>query len=104
MESWMRSITVLRNECAHHGRIYDSVLPVSPKETSKHKHHFKTRQINGRKFYARAIVLYDLLRVISPESLWNHRLKALLEKYPDIPLQRMGFPDNWTDYPFWQLS
>ena len=30
LESWMKSINALRNCCAHHGRVWNRVMPVMP--------------------------------------------------------------------------
>ncbi|MDP2207697.1 MAG: hypothetical protein Q8K98_02840 [Bacteroidota bacterium] len=43
-----------------------------------------------------------LLRFDAPTSTWERRLRNLFSNNPDIPLQVMGFPDNWEESVIWQ--
>lgn len=38
---------------------------------------------------------------VSPDSLWKNRLEELLAKYANIPLNAMGFSENWKKHPIW---
>ncbi|MBY0451293.1 MAG: Abi family protein [Cyanobacteria bacterium] len=104
IKSWMQVITDLRNDCAHHARIYDRLFNSRPAIAKKHKEHLRQNQLNNDRFYAQAIVLFDLLTMVSPESKWNSRLQKILEKYSEISLKTLGFPESWTNYEFWGLS
>jgi hypothetical protein len=52
-------------------------------------------------FYARAIVLIALLDAVAPRSGWTARLIALIDRYPMVPTQAMGFPADWRTRPIW---
>jgi hypothetical protein len=52
--------------------------------------------------YAVLTILRFLLLRVAPHSGWSGRLHALLERYPEIPLKAMGFPEGWQASPLWQ--
>ena len=52
------------------------------------------------RLYPVLVALQSILSNLSPESTWAHRLKSLLDEYPDVPLQAMGIPDDWYEDPF----
>ena len=33
---------------------------------------------------------------------WQDNFLALMDKYPQIPINNMGFPENWRSLPLWQ--
>ncbi len=103
LKSWMQALNDLRNDCAHHSRIYDRVFHSRPKIAKHHKSHIKQNGLNDGRFYAQALMMSELLKTISPESQWNQKLESLLSKYQSIPIQSLGFPSTWKEYEFWGL-
>lgn len=93
MESWLKCLTELRNDCAHYSRLYNMDLvskPVTPKGFPYHL---------NRKLFDYILVLkflyYDPVKW-TKEFLIN--LEALISEYVDsIDLDRIGFPDNWME-------
>ena len=39
---------------------------------------------------------------IAPEYSWRTRSNNVLIDYPLIPIERMGFPENWKQSPLWE--
>jgi len=97
LASWFESLTVTRNICAHHSRLYNLTFSRSPKIADEHKHFV----IKSGKFYAQAIIIFALLKKINPSNTWNLELKQLLRTHSTIPLDWLGFPDNWETEKFW---
>jgi hypothetical protein len=52
-------------------------------------------------FYQQAYISGELLKVISPASGWKDKLKNLMKKYSDLPLEKTGFSCRWDTDPFW---
>ncbi len=98
LSSWFRSLNLLRNMCAHHNRLWNAPMNVDQPMAAK-----RLLPELGRTdlFYPRAVVLAELLVMIEPASDWKSRLKALLERYPEVPTSTMGFPGDWRSRPFW---
>ena len=100
--SWLEAFTDLRNQCAHHGRIWNRTFTKKPK-IPKNKSIGKHFRDNSR-FYAHAAVLNILLKVISDGSSWQHRLAELIHGSPHISIEQMGFIANWDKDPFWGMT
>ncbi len=102
--SWLKALYSVRNSCAHHSRIWNREFGVAPK--TPHKNKFKTwheepKLPNHRIGYTLA-VCHFWLEKISSTSQWRERLFALFDEYPEIPLGRMGLPENWREHPLFE--
>ena len=100
--SWAHHLTILRNICAHHSRLWNKELTTTPKLPKN-----KTREVaeacvaGSRKIYNTLIVILYMMDIISPNHTWRSKLKDLLSGREDN-LNLMGFPTNWNDYKIWQ--
>lgn len=47
--------------------------------------------------------MFDILKVIAPDTKWNCRIAKLIEDNAFIDPVAMGFPPKWKDEPFWAL-
>ncbi len=102
-ESWMLTLNVVRNICAHHGRFWNREIGMPPKLPRLHRApewHTPVRLSNDRAF-AVLTILAHCLHHIARGSRWARRFNALLEKYPRIPVIQMGIPPNWRECPVW---
>lgn len=90
-ESWIESIAFVRNICAHYGRLYNVNLAKSPMLYKEYA------EISNLRIYATLLCLKNLL----PNDLhWEQfvdTLELLIEKYPSVQIQLMGFPENWKE-------
>ncbi|MGI8638813.1 MAG: Abi family protein [Pyrinomonadaceae bacterium] len=103
LQSWIRSITYVRNICAHHSRLWNRSLTSKPKIIRKPSRLWISASVpNNEKIYYFLCCLWYLLREINPETRFVEKLKALFVKYPNTPTGAMGFPDNWENERFWQ--
>lgn len=103
-ESWMMTLNVIRNICAHHGRLWNRVLGVKPKIPDKDPvWHEPVLVTNDRTFAILTICKYCLNR-IAPQSHWASRFYKLLERFDEIPQIEMGMPDNWQKCPIWVVT
>lgn len=103
-DSWLLTLTTVRNICAHHGRLWNrenGVKPIIPRITEYPDWHTPVKVDNNRIFAVLTICRYSMNR-IAPQSQWSGRLRALLAEYPCIPLPGMGFPANWADSSIWK--
>lgn len=104
LKSWLGALNVIRNICAHHGRLWNRELGYKPLIPRGKKHpawHIPVRIPQNRIFGILTILRY-LLRTIAPQSNWEARLLALLDEYPEISRWSMGFPDNWKESLLWK--
>jgi abortive infection bacteriophage resistance protein len=108
MESWLRSINVTRNICAHHSRLWNKASVVQPawptKEDCPDLGHIHGNTQAQTRVYGIACVCAYLLRSINPNSLWKERFKILIKAFPTskiITLAAAGFPDDWEKSNLW---
>lgn len=102
MESWMKSIAVLRNHIAHHARIWNRRFAFSPQMP----HHLENPWItidNNRsnKLYNFLCVMAYMQDVIHHGNPFKENLKNLLMRNPQIRLRAMGFHEDWESEPLW---
>lgn len=98
LESWLHTLTFVRNICAHHGRLWNRELAIPPKwpHTLAQITGIESKRL-GRRFFTIAMILTYLNQIISPDSRWLTRLEILLEQHPEVDLNAMGFPENWHE-------
>jgi abortive infection bacteriophage resistance protein len=104
LQSWLGALNVVRNICAHHGRLWNRELGYKiliPRKQKYPQWHVPVEIGNDRMFAVLTVLRY-LLRYVAPTSHWDERLKELFRKYPDVPLRWMGFPDDWEKSPLWR--
>ncbi len=104
LTSWLQTVNVIRNICAHHGRLWNRELGVKPYIPRKNKYpewHDPVAIPRNRVFGVLTILRY-LLKIIAPQSNWKKRFMALLDEYPNISRWSMGFSDNWQESPLWK--
>ncbi len=84
---------------AHHVRLWNRKFTIKPVIADNFKKHFQ----NNDKLYAQAAILNVFLSVIAKGSRWTSRLFTLLKDNPHIPIQEMGFFENWQTDSFWRI-
>ena len=103
IESWMTSITALRNSCAHHARIWNRNYPVTP-VLPKHLREpwLNNVSVTFNKLYPQLCCIAYWLNAINSKNTFVADFKTLLAKYPTVDVAAMGFPKDWKQEPLWQ--
>lgn len=103
LESWIKSIVVLRNCLAHHARVWNRRFSQKPSLSySLRGNWIDTTNVRPAKLYALLSCLAYLQDNIHPNNDLKVRLKHLLAQYPNINTHAMGFPTNWQNEPLWK--
>ena len=105
MESWMISVNVIRNICAHHGRVWNRIIPVMPQLPKTLKNSWivnKPQTFN--KLYSSLCCIAYWLNSINPNNNFVSNLKSLLKSYSNVDPNAMGFNKNWEQEPLWNTS
>lgn len=92
-ESWLHTLTVLRNMAAHHDRFLGQKLRVAP--TNLRAKHINF--VDNKSVYAALTVIHVLLVSIGFNSTFRQRLIDLEVKYGMGLMQELGFPNNWPN-------
>lgn len=95
--SWVVSLLATRNICAHHGRLWNRVLGVRPKELPKERfpEWHEPHVVDMSRIYGTLEICRLLIRKTAPGSSWEKRLRDLIVEFPEVPLEWMGFPPGW---------
>jgi abortive infection bacteriophage resistance protein len=102
--SFMHHLTVVRNHCAHHGRVWNRKLslkmPIPHKKPIGLVSNFNATQ--DRLIYNTLTMLAFLVRQINHRSTWHLRIKELINATPEVCPKQMGFLDTWQALPVWK--
>ncbi|WP_257286251.1 Abi family protein, partial [Endozoicomonas sp. SESOKO1] len=117
LKTWFRSLSDLRNHCAHHARVWNREFGASPTWPRKVPSNWiyvpdsievpssPTQNINPRRrLYYQLVIIETLLSKVSPGSGWSVRLSELISRNPKASKVHMGFPEQWKKEPLWNRA
>lgn len=97
--SWFRHLVFIRNIIAHYGRLFSKHFITQPKNF-KQKCGILGNNTAGNKLFITIVITAYLLRYSGNDYIGFIRdLKCLLNKYPTVNIDLMGFPANWENTP-----
>lgn len=93
VDTWLQSLTHIRNQCAHYGRIYNTQFP-----KIKIKKEYNQFNLENKKIFS---YIVSMKHLIADEKVWNKffiNLQQLINEYRSyIKLELIGFPENWIE-------
>lgn len=108
LSSWIRTLSYVRNVCAHHARLWNHPLvnqPMLPRPGEVPLvEHIRTYGPTQTRVYAAAAIAQHFLRIVNPNSSWKDRLKTLLAGFPAVPglsATQAGFMPAWRTNALW---
>lgn len=102
LESWITSLTLLRNACCHHSRVWNKVsfiMPVSPRRI---EHPWICLQTNPQRVYFTICIIKYFLNIISPNNDMLDKMNNLFATFPEIDKRVLGFPIGWENELLWR--
>lgn len=99
--SWLTVITLTRNSCCHHSRIWNRFYAVNPMIAKKMKRPWINKDISPRKTFYEICIIKWFIDIISPQNDMKGHLQKLLADFPMVNIRAMGFPDRWNEEPLW---
>lgn len=108
---WMKVANYLRNESAHHARLWNRSLTYKLGRVPGNAPllaHLNDDPNRKSRVYGMCAILAQLTSEIRPEDRWSARLVALLDTFPSeppvSPETHMGFPAGWQQLPLWTVA
>ncbi len=109
LKSWVNTIIYIRNICAHHSRLWNNVLTISPVWPKTPYNHWvstwenKNQETNDKELnlYSAICITEYLIKQVNPYNKFRSKLDVLFDAYPDINKFDLGYPDNWKSEPLW---
>lgn len=93
LESWIEHIAFVRNICAHYGRLYNVNLAKTPKLYKQ----YTENNISSIRVFATLICIKHLIPNDKKWAEFINTTELLLNKYPHVDKELMGFPDDWKN-------
>ena len=103
--SWLHSLSYTRNICAHHARLWNQKLGISPKEPKSQEVSKIWLENSSNREYVYIIlsIIVYLLNTINLKHShsFKQELKKLFSEHPNINEIYMGFPADWQTETLW---
>jgi abortive infection bacteriophage resistance protein len=102
LENWMRCFSILRNICAHHGRVWNRrITPITIAQKPVFTYIYN-KTVWPYKIYAYLVNIQYILNTISPNHHFKQNLLDLMKTCPMAQEKEMGFPQHWQKEDFWK--
>ena len=103
--SWITVVTLTRNACCHHARVWNKENAISPMIPRRLNARWIVSNISPKRIYYNICIIKWFIDIVSPNNDMLEHLQALLAEYPMIDIRAMGFPSgDWQDEPLWSTQ
>ena len=102
--SFLYRLSLVRNLCAHHGRVWNREFSTTRMKLPRHKPRQVVEAINLQRpdrLYNALVLLAHVLHRIVPCHDWPRRLRDLMAQATPVMADSMGFPRDWSNLQFW---
>lgn len=89
LSSWLNSFVLVRNICAHYGRLYNQNLLARPKIPKE------APELNNYKVFSVIYLLYKHVDDSALKLSLYCRLKNAIAQHTFVELEKIGFPADW---------
>ena len=103
-ESWMTIVTLTRNSCCHHARVWNKQNTIQPMIPLKMEHPWIVQPTDTLRIYFNLCIIKFFLNTIVPNNGLKLNLEKLFGEYPEIDLSALGFPNGWEKESLWQTK
>lgn len=100
--SWLTIIAVTRNACCHHARLWNRKFSIRALLMNSQEFRWVSDAVLQGKIFFTLCILKHFVDVIYPQNTLKKNLIELLQSYPMIDINVMGFPKNWEEEPLWR--
>ena len=100
--SWMTVVTLTRNSCCHHARLWNRSLSLRTLTMTRPLTYWVSSNVRQGRIFFTLCILKHFVDIIWSNNAFKDDLISLLDKYPMVDIAAMGFPSgNWQDEPLW---
>ena len=104
-ESWMTIVTLTRNLCCHHARIWNKQNTLRPMMPNIIVGEWINLPTDTLRIYFDMCIIKYFLDIISPGNDMLSKMQSLFAEYPEVDLRALGFPSgDWQDEPLWSTQ
>ncbi|OYP64519.1 Abi family protein [Prevotella sp. P2-180] len=104
-ESWMTIVTLTRNLCCYHARIWNKQNTLRPMMPNIIVGAWINLPTDTLRIYFDMCIIKYFLDIISPGNDMLSKMQSLFAEYPEVDLRALGFPSgDWQDEPLWSTQ
>lgn len=103
-ESWLSVLTLTRNACCHHARVWNKVNKIIPSDMRKMTRPWITLPSDKQRIYYNICIIKYFLDIISPDNDMLEKMHHLFATFPELDIMALGFPVGWKSEPLWQKT
>ena len=100
-ESWLTVVSLTRNYCCHHARVWNKQNTLRPMQPNHTDYTWLMLPTDPLRIYFNISIVKYFLNIISPRNDMCKKLMKLLSDFPNIDTAAMGFPVGWQQEPLW---
>lgn len=100
--SWITIVTLTRNTCCHHARVWNKENPITPMVAKKLSRPWVSTSVSLNRAFFDICIIKWFFDIVSPNNDMKDHLQRLLSDFPMIDTRAMGFPNNWLEEPLWK--
>lgn len=102
LESWLKSLNIVRNVSAHHGRLFNRVFAIAPKLPTPGRY----ADLDAGGPFTRTFGQLTMIQhMLQAQAIGSSRLlPAVIRTYPDVhllPIRHLGAPEKWDHSALW---
>lgn len=96
---WFEQLTIIRNTCAHHGRLWNRSFAPAPTAALRTQVQFtQLPEFQSERIFGALLVMAQILRVASPGTTWPDKVVRLIKDdfvpNPLVARSALGLPDR----------
>ncbi len=100
--SWITVVTLTRNTCCHHARMWNKENAICPMIPRKLTGKWISSNVSPKRIYFDICIIKWFVDVVSPNNDMLEHIQSLLAQFPMVDIRAMGFPSgNWQEEPLW---
>ena len=92
-QSWLHTLTTIRNTCAHHGRLYGKKLTIRPQLFDEMQENIQNDGI-----FAAILIACKLLNDEERTSFIDSLVPLIEEYRHSVDTRHLGFPSDWKSW------
>lgn len=101
-QSWLTIVSLTRNYCCHHARVWNKQNTITPMTPNKLNNKWISLPTDKLRIYFDICIVKYFVDRISPNNNMAEKLNKLLKDFPNIDTAAMGFPQGWENEPLWK--
>lgn len=103
LTSFLHHLSIVRNICAHHARLWNREFTFTWKlpQRKPPELYNNFNPARRRRLYNTLVMIAYLMDAINANT-WKQRMNNLFISHPEVKCKHMGFPEDWQERAIWR--